>query len=689
MKTKRNGGRILIPAVAPAILSAVLLLSAASGFPVAHAQGMPAIDGDEALRCAVQRAVDMAEVRQLHAIVMSDPSAAAMLGDIAGGKTGQGEGLSLLTTLGLVAPGEGGAAGLTDMGRRVFAFGEPGEESQASVVLPLEQTRSIAVDHPAGVAHLRLDTTGSGGQTIVVVVSPAVSDSDLCAAGFDPVVRANLPDMSDSQLLARARGPMRTATLFLHNVSDGVPVELTVADVVGAPGSFDVRAEIWPAQAPTGAANQGLLSVSEGPLAYHQVQTDGDRAMLAFSIEEGYEIPTLTVRGLAGAQPGVTVYAADAFGEISGDIAYRSSYVATPDATVDLGGVLEPGFYAATIEDLAGRPATYLIAYSVGGSGGGFRVSDTLEIGGESPQVLGSDLAFTIDEAGWYAFSSWSYDEVDPVMTLTDSSGLELYHSDDAAFGLHPLIVATLEPGAYNLAIDGFEGATGDVTLGAWRFEPELLELGTVSLQQQIANDLSRPNFNVYQISVVGNELVDIDIVGQNEFDSTLALYNKTDMTVWSADDDGGIGYGSRIIDSFDGLELVAVVASFDGARGGAYDISVVDHAKMENIAETAVAIQPAGPETLGNLGSESDIAWFRVDPTQGWHTVTVRSDDMPYLNLELFGEEPGGYFWMDSMEGYDGVTELSFEGDPQRAVFLLVRNPTGEGLGDFSISLD
>ena len=686
MKTNRTGSSSLIRGAAPAVLSVALML-AATGLPsAAHAQGMPEIDGDEALRCAVQRAVDMAQVRQLHAIVAADPAALAALGDIGAGKTGEGDGLDLLAALGLV--GDGG--GLTALGERVLAFGAADDDSQAAVVLPLGETQSVAVDRPGGVAHLRLDTAGSAGETIVVVISPSLSDSTACAAGFDPVVRASLPGMPDSQPVARADGPMRTATLFLHNVADGAPVELTVADVVGAPGSFDVRAETWPAEAPAGAAAAGVLAVSEGPLAYHEVQTDGDRAVLAFSIAEGYEVPILSVRGLAGAQPGVTVFVADSFGEVSGDVAYRSAFVATPDATVDLGGALGPGYYAATIEDLAGRPATYIVTYSASGSGGGFRVAGTLEIGGESPQVLGSDLAFIIEEAGWYAFATRSYDEVDPVMNLNDSSGMTLFHSDDAAFGLHPLIIAELQPGNYTLSIDGFDGASGDITLGAWKFEPQTLELGTVGLEQEIANDLSQPNFNAYLIPVVANELVDIDVEGLSaDFDSTLALYDTYDMTVWNADDDGGVGYGSRIIDSFDGLSLFTVVSSYDGARGGAFSISAVDHAKMENIETTALLVQPGGKSVAGSLAGESDIAWFRIDPMEGWHTLTVRSDAMPYLNVDLFVQQPDGYYWLDAMEGYDGVTELSFEGDPANAMFVLVRNPSGEGAGDFRVSVE
>ena len=685
MKTNRTGGSSLIRTAAPAVLSVALAVAGAGFLSPARAQGMPEIDGDEALRCAVQRAVDMAQVRQLHAIVAADPDALAALGGTAAGQAGEGDGLALLSALGLV----GDDAGLTAMGERVLAFGAQGADSQAAIDLPLGQTQSITVERPGGVAHLRLDATGSAGETIVVV-SPSASDSKACAAGFDPVVRASLPGLPDSQPVARADGPMRTATLFLHNVADGASVEIAVADVVGAPGSFDVLAETWPAEAPSGAAAAGVLAVSEGPLAYHEVQTDGDRAVLAFTIAEGYEVPTLSVRGLAGAQPGVTVYVADAFGAVGGDVAFRSGFVATPDATVDLGGALGPGYYAATIEDLAGRPATYLVTYSASGGGSGFRVAGALEIGGESPQVLGSDLAFTIEESGWYAFSTRSYDEIDPVMDLKDASGMTLFHSDDAAFGLHPLIVAELQPGNYTLSIDGFDGAAGDVTLGAWHFLPQPLELGTVGLEQVIANDLSQPNFNVYLIPIVANELVDIDVEGLGgDFDSTLALYDIYDMTVWNADDDGGVGYGSRIIDSFDGLSLLTVVASYDGARGGAYSISAVDHAKMENIETSALPVQLGGKAVAASLAGESDIAWFRLDPMEGWRTLTVRSDAMPYLNVDLFVQQGNGYYWLDAMEGYDGVTELSFEGNPATPMFLLVRNPSGEGTGDFRVSVE
>lgn len=188
MKTNRTSAGSLIRTAAPAVLSVALAVAGAGFLSPARAQSMPEIDGDEALRCAVQRAVDMAQVRQLHAIVAADPDALAALGGIAAGQAGEGDGLALLSALGLV----GDDAGLTAMGERMLALGAQGADSQAAIDLPLGQTQSITVERPGGVAHLRLDATGSAGETIVVVVSPSASDSKACAAGFDPVVRASL-----------------------------------------------------------------------------------------------------------------------------------------------------------------------------------------------------------------------------------------------------------------------------------------------------------------------------------------------------------------------------------------------------------------------------------------------------------------------------------------------------------------
>ena len=691
MKTIGGGRGGRIAGAAPAALCLALLLASGAAPSAVRAQDMPAVDGDEALRCAVARAVDMALVRQLHDIVAAGGEGLALMRDLAAGKAGSdGDALAMLVGLGLVTGGEGSKPELTPLGRKVLDLDDGATDSPAARPLTLDVTLSVTVDQPGALAHLRLDAAGSGGETIVVTVTPHAAGGDGCIAGFDPVVRASLPGLPDIEAVARGEGPERIATLFLHHVADGAGVELAIGDVVGAPGSFDIAAHTWPSVAPAAGDGVPLLSVADGPLAYQDIRTDGDRAVLAFSIEEGYEIPTLSVRGLAGAQPGVTVYAADAFGEAGGPPIYRSSFAPIPDATVELGGALGPGFYAATVEELGGRPATFLVAFSASGSGAAFRTSGTLEIGGESPQVLGSDLAFHVEEQGWYAFSSWSYDEIDPVMTLLDGAGESLYYSDDAAFGLHPLIIAELAPGDYSLAIDGFDGATGDLTLGAWRFEPQVLDLGTVALAQQIANDLAQPNFNAYLIPITANELVDIDIEGLGaEFDSTLALYDTVDMTVWNADDDGGVGYGSRIIDSFDGLNLLTVVSSYDGSRGGAFSISAVDHAAMENLEETAATVAPGGPEVAGRLDSESDIAWFRIAPLSGSHTVTVESEAMPYLGIDLFARTADGYAWLDTMEGYEGLTELSFEGDPVQAIYVLVRNPSGEGTGDFRVSLD
>lgn len=667
---RRLGGRpVLAVSLAALLLGTSATLSAAAE---------PAVDGDEALRCAVERAVDLAEAQQALGFLGTMPDKIDALRAGASDET-------------LVALGLADAAGQrTALGDRVIALADAPTASAADLELALGSPLDVTTAQPGVPARLRLDTTGSNGQTVVVTVSPAIVEGEGCPAGFDPVIRATLPGAEGMELVARGTGPVRTATLVLHNVPDGTPVDLSIVDVVGAPGRFEVSAEAWSAPAPTADESTTLLSVGDGPLTVQEMSVDGDRVVFAVSLEEGFET-VLRVRGLAGAQPGVRVYQADDFGNVSGDAVYSSAFVPVVGATVDLAAALAPGFYAVSVEDIAGRPGVFLVDYSNSPYGAGFRTSGTIEVGDESLQALNSDLGFSIAEAGWYAFSTSSLDDVDPVLSLLDGEGYVIQESDDDAFSLHPLIIAELQPGDYSLALDGFDGMPGEVTLGAWRVEPPLLELGTVGLEQTIATETTLANFNIYRIVVEANELVDIDVEGAGDFDSTLALYDPWDMTVWVADDDGGVGYGSRIIDSFEGLDLLAVVASYDGARGGAYTISAVDHARMENIDETAVMLAPGGGTATGSLPGEGDISWFRIaDGGDGdWHTITVRSQQMPYLTVDLFRRQADGYLWIDGLEGYDGLTEVSFEGDGSGDIFALVRNPSGEGAGDFTAEVD
>lgn len=659
-----------------AVSLAALLLGASA---VGPATAEPVVDGDEALRCAVERAVDLAKAQQALGFLDAIPGTLDAL------RAGTVD--PMLAALGLAD-----AAGVrTALGDRVVALADAPPASAADMAFALGSPVDVATVRPGVPARLRLDTTGSDGQTVVVTVSPAIVEGEGCPVGFDPVVRATLPGAEGMELVARGAGPVRTATLVLHNLPDGTPVDLSIVDVVGAPGRFEVSAEAWSAPAPTADESTAMLSVGDGPTTVQEISVDGDRAVLVVSIEDGFET-VLRVRGLAGAQPGVRVYQADSFGNVSGDAVFSSAFVPVVGATVDLASSLVPGFYVVSVEDISGRPGVFLVEYSNSPYGAGFRTSGVIEIGGETLQALNSDLAFSVADAGWYAFSTSSVEEVDPVLSLLDGEGYVIQESDDDAFSLHPLIVAELQPGDYSLALDGFDSMAGEVTLGAWKIEPPVLELGTVGLEQTIPADTTRPNFNVYRIVVEANELVDIDVEGgAGGFDSTLALYDPWDMTVWVADDDGGVGYGSRIIDSFDGLELLAVVAAYDGTRGGGYAISAVDHARMENLDETAVMLVPdAGPVT-GSLPDEGDIAWFRiVDAGDGnLHTITLRSQEMPYLTVDLFRRQADGYLWIDGLEGYDGLTEVSFEGDGSGDVLALVRNPSDEGSGDFTAEVD
>ncbi|MGY8995140.1 MAG: hypothetical protein ACKVH7_01725, partial [Alphaproteobacteria bacterium] len=216
--------------------------------------------------------------------------------------------------------------------------------------------------------------------------------------------------------------------------------------------------------------------------------------------------------------------------------------------------------------------------YSSDGFASQPRLYGDLYLNEETLQSLGSDLSFSVEEQGWYYFSTTSYDDVDPIMSLLDAEGWFLYESDDDAFSLNPLIIAELAPGDYTLVLDGFDGAFGEVYLSAYRIEPTHVSLETLGMAQQISDDYTQAPANVYIVDGAQGKLVDFDVdTSASGFDSTLAFYDTWDMTVWVSDDDGGIDYGSRIVDTFEGDGLIAVVAGFNGERGGQYDLTVVD----------------------------------------------------------------------------------------------------------------
>jgi len=306
----------------------------------------------------------------------------------------------------------------------------------------------------------------------------------------------------------------------------------------------------------------------------------------------------------------------------------------------------------------------------------------------ETVQQLGSDLLFTVEETGWYYFSTSAYDDVDPVMSLLDGDGWLLFESDDAAFSLHPLIVTELTPGSYTLTLDGFDGGYGEVILQAYQIEPTQVSLGAIGLHQTIPTDYTQAPANVYILDVAEGQLVDIEIdTSISGFDSTLALYDTWDMTAWALDDDGGVGYGSRIVDTFHGASLVAVVAGYESTRGGEYSLTIVDHAKVEGLPESAEAIQPGPQAAQGTLLTDGDLTWMRLPAlAEGWYDIEVTSRDMPYLRADIYRYEPGyGFYWYDGHEGYDGEVFLSTDGNGIDDVFIMIRN-TGEQGGSFEV---
>ncbi|MBT7645525.1 MAG: hypothetical protein HN768_00580 [Rhodospirillaceae bacterium] len=672
----------------PAIVIAGLLASTAPAW--AQSAGGPIdVDGDVDLRCAVSRAVERSSVETLGRVIESVGVAATFDSLARGSIDGtNADHITLLSNLGLVS--RDGSA-FTSTGQALSDLrGHAGGQTSASIALESSTSLAHAIDIPG--TNARFSHTAADTGIVRIQVIPTGSASEGCGAGFDPVVRASIAGAGGLEHVARGIGSDRTAVLYLYDVPVGAEVDIAVNDVVGAPGGFDIRIDAVSQQIPSIDGTEPFVGVGDGGLAYRPITLErGQSAEVNMSISyEAWE-PAVAVVGLNGAQPGVRVYESDGFGGVYGDAIFESSYLPTPDARVDLTEYFYGGEYIMVVEDLQRQAGTFIIEYTSDGfAGGGPRVYADLYLNEETVQQLGSDLSFWVEEPGWYYFETSSYDDVDPIMSLLDGDGWFLYESDDAAFSLHPLIVAELEPGAYTLTLDGFDGGYGEVLLSAYQIEPIQASLGTIGLSQSISEDYSQPPANVYIIDAPEGSLVDIDVDTSNSgFDSTLALYDTWDMTVWTSDDDGSAGYGSRLVDTFEGSQLVAVIAGYDGARGGEYSLTIVDHAKVEGLPETATVIAADGMPATGSLMMDGDIAWFRMPMlAEGWYDIEVTSNGLPYLRADLYRYEPGfGYYWYDGYEGYDGEVFLTTDGDAMSDVLLLVRN-TGEEGGNFEVTV-
>jgi hypothetical protein len=408
------------------------------------------VDGDAALRCAVSRAVALSRVDLLGNVVdgvgIGASFEAIARGDVAAAKD---EHVGLLRALGLVTQND---VALTQTGRALAEQRSASDRAIATVALELGTSLDHSIALPGVPARFQTTTAQTGSYRIVV--TPSGAGSEDCVGDFDPVVRATLEGVTGLEHVARAAGDEHGAALYLYDVLEGTKLDIAVNDVVGAPGSFRITVEQVFEEAPFVDGGEAFVFVGDGLPAYQPIEIEaGESAVVSLTISYDAWEPWFSVIGVVGVQPGVRIYESDGYGGVLGEPVYRSSYLPNAEARVDVDQVFYGGDYLMVIEDLQRNAGTFLVEYSSDGYAPGPRIYGDLILNEESLQSLGSDLAFTVEEQGWYYFSTTSYDDVDPVMALLDADGWYLYESDDDAFTLNPLIVAELMPGDYSLGL--------------------------------------------------------------------------------------------------------------------------------------------------------------------------------------------------------------------------------------------
>ncbi|MGY8995141.1 MAG: hypothetical protein ACKVH7_01730, partial [Alphaproteobacteria bacterium] len=94
-------------------------------------------------------------------------------------------------------------------------------------------------------------------------------------------------------------------------------------------------------------------------------------------------------------------------------------------------------------------------------------------------------------------------------------------------------------------------------------------------------------------------------------------------------------------------------------------------------------------PPVTGSLPLDGDIAWVRMPAqAEGWFDIEVTSN-LYYFRVDLYLYEEGfGYTWYDGYDGYEGEVYLSTDGDGVNDTLILVRNTSGEGGGNFEVSV-
>jgi hypothetical protein len=174
--------------------------------------------------------------------------------------------------------------------------------------------------------------------------------------------------------------------------------------------------------------------------------------------------------------------------------------------------------------------------------------------------------------------------------------------------------------------------------------------------------------------------------------DTVLSLYREDGTTLIASDDDGGLGYASKIAWTGDGNEVVYLsVTHYSPSATGTYRISA------EGSDDHCDEPGPCATELLRNRNAISgktdvpgDLDWFRFSPTTGltFGVETLQLGPGSDTVMFLYRSDGATLVAMSDDDGEGLGSRIVWDADTQETVYIMVRQFNTEATGSYRIRL-
>lgn len=313
--------------------------------------------------------------------------------------------------------------------------------------------------------------------------------------------------------------------------------------------------------------------------------------------------------------------------------------------------------------------AIQLQSISVGATQTGFLGSGSVELYRfAAPRSM--DLVITADKTG--------ESDLDPKVTLKNSSGTEIGSDDDSGEGNNARLTTRVDAGTYQIVVSGYGTTSGSYALSVR--EAVSRSYGTVHVGDNRTGTLSGGEQHTYTLEVPSSMSVTIDLekTGDSSLDPQLAL-RRTSGEEIATDDDGGESLNSRITRRVQAGNY-QIVAKAYGSTSGAYRLRIS--------SETAASVE-VGMRRLGTItrSGQEDRYQYAVDSRQ---SIIIRVDkvldsqlDPKVVVYDSQGNEVGSDD--DGGEGLNARLQQTFDA----GAYDIAVTGVGSSTGDYVLSVE